>query len=115
MAESMLPLSASTNGRPVQVGQTAIATGTVIHTHDGTGTDYVTLYASNNDVDGETRQLTIGHGGVTEPDLYVTPIACKQGKVLICDREPLKGGLSIRAAADEVDDVRLSGFVVKVV
>lgn len=109
-------LSSSTNGKGVKVAATS-STGTTIHTAV-TGTtdiDLVTLFATNNDADGETRTLTIEWGTTTAADgNIVVSVPCKAGPVFICDRLPLQNGLLITAFSDEANDVLIFGYVSRV-
>lgn len=110
-------LSGSTDGRGIKVTATAIGSGVTVHTAtSGAGDiDLVDLYAQNNDVDGETRTLTLGWGGTTDPDdLIVVPVPCKVGPVLIVSQMPIMNSLVIKAAADEANDVQLFGVVWRV-
>lgn len=113
---SIEKLSGSTDGKAVKVAATA-TTGTTIHTATaGSGDiDLVTLYACNNDADGETRTLTLEWGTTTAADgNIVVPVPCKAGLVLVCDRLPLMNSLLVTAFADEANDVLLLGFVSRV-
>ena len=110
-------LSGSTDGKQIKVTATAIGSGVTIHTAtSGSGDiDLITLYATNNDADGETRTLCIGWGGTTDPDdLAYFSIPCKDGEVLICERKPIMNSLVIKASADEANDVQISGRVERV-
>lgn len=110
-------LSGSTNGRGIKVTGTNTAGAVTVHTAiNATGDlDLVTLYAQNDDADGETRTLTVEWGGTTDPDdLIVLPIPCKVGPVLVAWQMPIAGGLVIKAFADEANDVVLFGSVVRV-
>lgn len=114
---SIEKLSGSTDGKPVKVAATA-TTGTTIHTAtSGSGDiDLVTLYACNNDADGETRTLTLEWGTTTAADgNVVTPIPCKVGWVLLVDRMPIMNSLVVTAFADEANDVLINGRVERVV
>lgn len=114
MADTIIKLSGSTDGKPVKVAATA-TTGTTIHTAHATSVDYITLWATNNDADGEVRTLTLEWGTTTAADgNIITPVPCKAGLVLICDRMPLTNSLLVTAFADEANDVLLHGFVVRV-
>lgn len=107
-------LSGSTNGLGIKVTGTSSGASVDVHTAV-TGTtdiDEVTLYAVNQDADGETRTLTLGWGGETDPDnLISVPVPCKAGPVLVVDRLPLRNGLVITAWADEANDVQIYGQV----
>lgn len=114
---SIEKLSGSTDGKGIKVTGTATGASVTIHTAtSGAGDiDLVTLYAQNNDADGETRTLTIEWGGTTDPDnLIIVPVPCKVGPVVICDRLPIMNSLVIKAWADEADDVMVYGTVQRV-
>lgn len=115
MADSFEKLSGSTDGKQIKVTATAIGSGVTIHTAHATDLDLVTLFATNNDADGETRTLCIGWGGTTDPDdLVYYSIPCKAGDILLCDRKPLTNSLVVKASADEANDVQVSGFVTRI-
>lgn len=113
MADSFIKLSGSTNGRAIQVTGTSSAADVTIHTAHATSLDIVTLYAVNEDADGETRTLTIAWGAETAPDIFTVPVPCKVGPVLVCDRQPATGSIVIGAWADEASDVSIFGMVVR--
>lgn len=103
-------LSGSTDGKGIVVAATAIASGTTIHTADSSGLDFINLYAINTDT--ATRKLTIGWGGVTDPneliEVYLTPEA---GLVPITLRIPLTNSLIVKAAASTASVVIIYGEV----
>ena len=104
-------LSESTNGRPIRVAATATA-GTLIHTAvAGTvNADEIWIYCVNTD--SVSRQLTIEYGGVTSPDdLIIAGIASKSGLILVVPGLVLQNGLAIKAFADTVNVLCLSGWV----
>lgn len=110
-------LSGSTNGLGVKVTGTGTGSTVTVHTaiSGTTSFDLVTLWAQNNDADGETRTLTIEFGGTTDPDnLLVIPVPAKAGPVLICQRLALRNGLVVKAFADEANDVQVYGEVQRV-
>ena len=114
---SIEKLSGSTDGKGIKVTGTATGASVTIHTAtSGSGDiDLVTLYAQNNDADGETRTLTIEWGGTTDPDnLIIVPVPCKVGPVLVCDRLPIMNSLVVKAWADEANDVMVYGTVQRV-
>lgn len=109
-------LSGSTDGKGVKVTATA-STGTTIHTAtSGAGDiDLVTLYAANNDADGETRTLTLEWGTTTAADgNIVVSVPCKMGPILVCERLPIMNSLLVTAFADEANDILLFGRVERV-
>ena len=66
MAQSfeLLRLSGSTDGQAIDVAAIAAGTAaTTIHTAHASATDLITIYATNNDADGETRTLNLLWGG----------------------------------------------------
>lgn len=110
---SITKLSGSTDGKGVQVAATS-SPGTTIHTADADAgdIDFVTLFATNEDADGETRTLTLEWGGTTAvTNTITTPVPCKVGLVLLADGVPLMNGLLIKAYADETNDCVIYGFV----
>lgn len=117
VAYSIEKLSGSTDGKGVKVTGTSSAADVTIHTAaaGANDIDLVTLYAVNQDADGETRQLTIAWGAETDPDNLITvPVPCKVGPVLICDQLPIMNGLVVGAWADEASDVIVYGSVLRV-
>jgi hypothetical protein len=115
---SRIILSGSTNGLGIKVTGTSTAATVTLHTAVAgvTSYDLVTLWAVNNDADGETRTLTIEFGGTTDPDnVLVVPIPCKVGPVLVCSELPLRNTLVVKAFADEANDVQVYGSVLRVV
>lgn len=109
-------LSGSTNGLGVKITSTATL-GQTLHTAIAgtTSRDEVWIWAVNNDVDGETRTLTIEFGGATSPDnLLILPVPCRQGPVLVVPGFPLRNGLVVSAFADETADVMCYGWVNRV-
>lgn len=114
MADSIIKLSGSTDGKPVKVVATA-TTGTTIHTAHATSVDYISLWACNNDADGEGRTLTLEWGTTTAADgNVIMPVPAKAGWVLVCERIPLTNSLVLTAFADEANDVLLNGHVIRV-
>lgn len=108
-------LSGSTNGLGVVISQTATA-GNTIHTaiSGTTSRDEIWMWAQNNDVDGETRNLTIEFGGTAAGNLIIVPVPCKAGPVLVVPGFPLRNGLVVAAFADEASDVMVYGYVHRV-
>lgn len=115
MADTLIKLSGSTDGKGVKVTGTGTGSTVTVHTAHATALDFVTLWAQNNDVDSETRTLTIEWGGTTDPDnLLVVSVPAKAGPVAICDRLPITNSLVIKAFSDEANDVVIYGHVVRV-
>jgi hypothetical protein len=110
-------LSGSTNGLGIKVTGTTTGGAVTVHTaiSGTTSFDLVTLWAQNNDADGETRTLTIEFGGTTDPDnLIVVPVPAKVGPVLVAQRLALRNGLVVKAFSDEANDVQIYGEVQRV-
>lgn len=101
-------LSGSTNGKPINVAATATA-GDVIHVGPAGSTDYdlVTLYAHN--IHTATVALSLEWGSTTAAELLVTDLRPNSGPVLIADRIPIRGGLTIAAFADTTAVVNITG------
>ena len=110
-----IPLSGSTHGRPIKVTQTAIATGDTIHTAlattvDGEG-DEIVIDAFNSD--SAERTLTLGWGGVTDPDdLLEFTLAAGERRNLVPGLV-LRNGLAVKAAADAANVVTVQGYVTR--
>lgn len=105
---SKLPLSGSTDGRPVKVVATA-TTGTTIHTA-GSAIDEVWLWASNTD--SVARKLTIEFGGTTSPDDTIeVSIPAESGLVLVIPGIPLRNSLVVTAFAATANVVNVVGYV----
>jgi len=113
---SIEKLSASVDGKGIVVAGTSAAADTPVHVAVATAgdIDLVTLWAVNNDTDGETRTLTLAWGGEAAGNLFTVPIPAGAGPVAIADRLPIMNGLTIGAWADEVDDVVIYGHVARV-
>jgi hypothetical protein len=111
---SKIPLSGSTDGRPVKVAATATA-GTLLHTGSNTATviDELWLYAMNTDT--TARKLTIEFGGVTSPDdLIEVTIQPETGLVVVVPGLIIRGNatpLVVRAFAAVANVVTVVGFV----
>ena len=113
---SKIKFSESTDGRPIKVVATAIATSpTLIHTGSTTATtlDEIWLYAQNNHTSDVA--LRIGFGGVSDPDDIVEfTVKTKAGLYLIIPGLVLKGNataLTVKAAAGTTNVISLSGYV----
>ena len=108
-------LSGSTDGRPILVDQTAIATGKTIHQASTTVSTIheIWLYAMNTST--SAVKLTIGWGGVTDPnDLIEVTIQPEAGLVAIAPGLILKGNataLIVKAAAATANVINIHGFV----
>lgn len=114
MLLTKIPLSGSTNGKPIKVSATAIGSGTTIHAAQS-GTTYVDevwLWASN--LDSSDRTLTIGWGGTTDPDdltLKTVTIPANSGPVCVSPGLPLQNSLVVKAAASVTNIITLTGYV----
>lgn len=111
MAISKIPLSGSTNGRPIKVAATATA-GTLIHTAQSSTTlvDVIHLWAVNSDT--VDRKLTLELGGVTSPDdLIEVTIPAEDGLHLVLPGVVLQNSLVLRAFAASANVVNLVGYV----
>lgn len=117
-ATALIPLSGSTQGKPIKVVATSTA-GTTIHTTGISATivDRIYLFAFNSDT--VDRLLTIEFGGVTAPDQnIVLTMPFKSGLVLVVDGLPLLGnatvGLTVGAFAAAANVVTISGYVLRI-
>ena len=116
MAYSIEKLSGSTDGKGIVVSGTTTGATVTIHTAGaGAGDiDLVSLWAQNNDADGETRTLTLEWGAATSPDnVIIVSVPCKAGPVFLCDRLPIMNSLIVKAFADEANDVVIYGHVAR--
>jgi hypothetical protein len=113
---SRIILSGSTNGLGIQVTGTSSAADVTLHTavSGTTSYDLLTLWAVNEDADGERRTLTVAFGGETAPNIFTVPVDAKVGQVLICDSIPLRNSLVVGAWADEANDCVVYGSVLRV-
>ena len=113
---SRIILSGSTNGLGIQVTGTSSAADVTIHTavSGTTSYDLITLWAVNEDADGEPRTLTIAFGGESAANTFTVPVNPRVGQVLICDSLPLRNSLVVGAWADEASDVVIYGSVLRV-
>jgi hypothetical protein len=108
---SRVLLSGSTDGKGVDVAATSIGSGTTIHTAHATSVDYIDLDAYNGDT--VDRELTIGHGGTSDPDIIKMTIPALSGLVPVCRRLPLTNSLVLKAAAAAANVVELRGSVTR--
>lgn len=114
---SKIPLSGSTNGRGIKVTTVAPIDGsdTTIHTAvAGTSdTDYITLFAYNDDT--VTRRLELGWGGTTDPDdLIIVDIPPRSGLVLVVADLPLRNSLVVVASCETANVVTIHGHVTRI-
>lgn len=101
-------LSGSTNGRPIEVAQTATA-GTLLHTASASAKDEVWLWATNNDT--EDRVLTIEFGGVTATDDHIVETIPAKSTVLVVPGAPISNSLAVRAFAAAANVINCFGHV----
>lgn len=98
LVDNKIPITASTNGRPVAIA--AIATpGTNLHTSIALNRDIVTLWATNTTA--VDRRLTLEMGGVGVADQLHFFVPALE-TVTILDEAPIQAGLSIAAFLDAV-------------
>lgn len=107
-------LSGSTNGAPQKITQTAIASGDTVHTaiNAANSFDEVYVWVCNPDIADHT--ITIGWGGVTDPDNLVCKsytILANSPPVPILTGMSLGGGLLVKMAADVANKVIVFGHV----
>lgn len=106
-----LVLSGSTSGRPIKITATAIASGTTIHTVSALTGGLDDVFLSFTNTDTVPRTLTLGWGGVTDPD----DLICKAltvppgGPYNLIGGIRLGGGLIIKAAASTANVILVSG------
>lgn len=104
-----VPLSGSTNGRPIPIAATATP-GTLLHTAHASALDEVYLYAAN--ITAAAVTLTIQFGGVTTGDnLVVTSISANSGPVQLAFGQRLTGGVEVRAFAATANAINMTGVV----
>ena len=108
-------LTGSTNGRPIKITQTAIATGDTIHTAlagsvEGEG-DEVTLYAFNSHTANVT--LTLGLGGVTDPDDLIDIVLVPGGHDLALPGWLVQNSLVLKGAASVANVAIVYGWVIR--
>jgi hypothetical protein len=110
-----IKFSESTDGRPIKVAATSIASGTPIHAGSPTATTYdeIWLYAMNSSP--SSVKLTVGWGGTTDPDdLIELTVLAEAGLVTVAPGLLIKGNatpLVVRAAAATANVITIHGFV----
>jgi hypothetical protein len=107
-------LSGSTNGKPVVVAATTIASGTTIHTCNastGDDMDLITLFAMN--IDTVSRKLIIGWGGTADAELIEVTIPAESGLVPVAVALPLQNSLIVKAACATANVINLFGYVIR--
>jgi len=111
---SKIVLSASTDGRPIEVATSATA-GTTIHTGPDVAADYdeIWLWACNHNTSAET--LVLEWGGVTSTDDLMKTVIQPNETVLVSPGWILKGNaataLIVKAFSTTVNKVSIIGFV----
>lgn len=112
MAFTKVKLSGSTDGRQIQITDTATP-GTLIHTADATALDEIWLWATNTGA--SPYKLTIEYGGTTSPnDLIEQFIQPEAGLMLIVPgSSPLTNSVVVRAFVEAAGDnlVMIQGYV----
>ncbi len=104
-------LSGSTNGRGIQVDQTATA-GTLLHTATATANEFDEIYLYLYNSHTADVEVTLEFGGVTVPDdQIVMTIPFDAGLVLVLPGLILNGGVVLRAFAATVDVIVATGYV----
>ncbi len=104
-----VPISGSTNGRPIAVGATT-SPGTLIHTAPAGSLDEMYLYAAN--VTNTAALLTVQFGGTTTADnIVVTSIPANSGLVQIAFGQRLTGGVEVRAFSATANAINMTGIV----
>lgn len=105
-------LSGSTNGLPIQVAATSIAAGTTLHAVPNTTLTQDNLLLLFSNIDTSDRTLTLGWGGVTDPDnlvcsAYTIPASSFLFPVIL----PLRNNLIVKAAASVTNIINCVGKV----
>lgn len=110
---SKIPLSASTDGKPILVDDNA-SPGKTIHTSSSTATtiDEVWLYAMNTGT--SALKLTIEWGGTTAGFLIEQTIPAESGLVLVAPGLLMKGNATpwtCAAFTTNTTDMNITGYV----
>ncbi len=110
MTYTTLPLSASTNGEPIEVTGTDTAGAILVHTAINVAGDYdqVSILANNTSAAAVTVTLEIA--GTSQSNLWVRAIPAKTTKLILEDFR-LDGGVTIKAFASAPNVVNLGGTV----
>lgn len=107
-------LSASTNGRPIQVSATA-SPGTTIHTASTTTTDFDEIWLYANNTSTSDVKLTVEWGGTTTPTDHIElTVPAESGLVVVVPGLVLKGNataLVVRAFAGTGAVINITGYV----
>lgn len=110
MAYTTIPLSASTNGEPIEVTGVDTANSVLVHTAINVADDYdqVQVFA-NNTSEGDV-DITLEIGGTAQENLIVRTIPAKTTKLVVEDIF-LDGGKTIKAFASTAEVVNVYGKV----
>lgn len=111
---SRVLLSASTNGLPTKITATSIASGTTIHTATATSGAFDEIYIWLTNTDTVDHSVTIGWGGVTDPDNLVSKtvtVPKNSGPTPYIPGLILAGGLIVKMSADLANMINASGYV----
>lgn len=107
---SRIPLSGSTDGRPVAISSTG-SPGSTVHTAATATqvTDHVYAYAANT----ATRALllTMEFGGTASADQIIVSIPSQDGHYKVLDGIPLKNSLIFRGFATQAAGLAIAGYV----
>lgn len=110
---SRVLLSGSTNGKSVLIDQTAIATGTTIHTAVAGTASYDEIYVWITNTSGSAVTLTIGFGGVTDPDNLICKalsIPANSPPIPVLTGQVLQNSLIVKMAAGTGSVLLATGF-----
>ena len=111
---SKLALSASTDGRPIEVATNSSA-GTTIHTGPSVAADFdeIWLWATNNNTTAET--LVLQWGGTTSTDDNMLSVIQPNETVLVSPGWIIKGNAStaliVKAYSTTANKVSIIGYV----
>lgn len=108
-------LSASTNGRQIEVTSTTSSGANLIHTSvSGTvSIDSITLVANNTSA--SSVDLTIEYGGTGQSDLMVFALEAKETQKILLLNFRLNNGLTINAFAGTGNVINIYGHVNRMV
>jgi len=109
---SKIELSGSTDGRPIIITATG-SPGDIVHTtQSGIGADnYDEIYLYANNIDISDHKLSLQWGGTSDSDLIEVTIAAEGGLNLVIPGLILQNSLVVRAFADTVSGLLITGFV----
>jgi hypothetical protein len=108
MAYSTIPLSASTNGEPIEVTGTTTGASVLIHTAPASGYDEVKIFANNTSA--ADVNVTLEVAGTAQTNLIVRTIPAKTTK-FVFEGSYLDGAKTVRAFATAANVVNLYGKV----